>query len=144
MANVRNARSRVATKNSTLARSSNTRYTRKHECRIGGKMHVPIPTMFFGPNDLARYQIFSSITSYTYLDPDRTYRIYHSVPELPESDFMDNFHLSDKKQISVPSTFTTTYNRITSNSGQYTYGCLLRASPGASVPSKSLSMRQAK
>ena len=45
MASVRNARSRVATKNSTLARSSSLRYTAKHSCSFGGEMHVPIPTM---------------------------------------------------------------------------------------------------
>ena len=53
--------------------------------------------MLFAPTDLARYQIFSSITSHTYVDPDGICRIYYGAPELPESNFMDNFLLFGKK-----------------------------------------------
>lgn len=47
--------------------------------------------MLFGPTDLVRYEMYSPIISYTYVDPDGTCRIYYGSPELPEFNFKDNF-----------------------------------------------------
>lgn len=52
--------------------------------------------MLFGPPDLASYDMFSPISSLTYVDPDGTCRIHYGALELPDSSSQDNFNRFNK------------------------------------------------